>query len=794
MNLHQKPMRTSRTLGVVLSAAIIALLTLSATAYKTQKGYVKTRGRYTSQGTLVPGKPLSNAVVMIRNSNSTRSDAKGNFSVTLPEQSFYLQNVKKEGYILSDPDVLKRRYSCSATPLVLVLETPQQQADDRLASEKKLRRTLQRKLQAKEDELEALKEENKITTEEYRNALQELYKLQETNEKFISKMAERYSRIDFDELDDFQRQIAAYIQDGELARADSLLNTKGSMDDREAEINRLREANTQRREEIAKEQQDLEASEDLAATKLADFGADCYNRFQISRLELKNDSAAYWLERRANADTTNIDWQLDAGLFLSDYLADYDKALRFYHIALNLAEKAKDYRSWGVSLNNIGVVYGIIGNYKASLENHEQALIIQLLNLGEYHPDVAASYNNLGCVYMDTGRYDTAMENYEKALQIKLNIFGDKHPDVAISYLNIGSLFYYERKYTAASEYYEKALKIYLYFWGEENPLVATTYNNIGLLYLQKGEYDTSLENFEKAKDIMINVYGENHPDVAGSYNNIGGLFYSKEDYPAALENHKKSLSILLDIFGNKHPYVAISYSNIGDIYDLQGDFYHSIESYKKAQKIWLSVFEETNENVVTSYANIGLAYSHLGNYDAAIENLRTGLKLQLSISGESNSNVATFYNHIANVYFNKQEYDKALTYYEKALGVWESIYGKNHPYVIMSYYSIGNTYSYLGNFSAVFENYDRILYTQIDNQIESDPDVLNAFNSVVNACIDLGGFYLNFGNWSNGVKFLEKALKTSIEIFGENHPYTIAAKENIEQVKNITAGEPSYE
>ena len=86
--------------------------------------------------------------------------------------------------------MLTKQYDYSTNPLILVLETPEQLTDDKLASERKIRRTLQRQLQQREDEIEDLKEQNKITREEYQQALQQLYAQQETNEKLIGEMAE----------------------------------------------------------------------------------------------------------------------------------------------------------------------------------------------------------------------------------------------------------------------------------------------------------------------------------------------------------------------------------------------------------------------------------------------------------------------------------------------------------------------------------------------------------------------------------------------------------------------------
>lgn len=607
-------MRTSRTFGIVLSAAIIALLTLSATAYKTQKGYVKTRGRYTSQGTLVPGKPLSNAVVMIRNSNSTRSDAKGNFSVTLPEQNFYLQNVKKDGYILSDPDVLKRRYSCSAGPLVLVLETPQQQADDRLASEKKLRRTLQRKLQAKEDELEALKEENKITTEEYRNALQELYKLQETNEKFISEMAERYSRIDFDALDDFQRQIAAYIQDGELARADSLLNTKGSMDDREAEINRLREANTQRREEIAKEQQELEASENLAAAKLADFGADCHSRFQISRLELKNDSAAYWLERRANADTTDIDWQLDAGLFLSDYLADYDKALRYYQTALDHSIKTNGEQSLTTALiyNNIGTTLGQQGRYAEGQKYLKQAIkILEAIGLDK-GSHMLTVLSNLANSYNLLGDYDKSLEMLTEVLNLRLALLGNRHPDVARSYLNLGNDYYMRQEYSEALDCYKKALDVAQDSKINDGLLLAAIHDNLGLAYGDFEMYDEAFKSLQSALELKNKELDDRHPQIAKSYNNLGSLMIFTENHSKARDYFIHAAKILDKPIYLPTQDMATTLNGLGMLDSLEGNYESALSNYEKALEILSSSFPSHHPYILSLQRRINELKSKL--------------------------------------------------------------------------------------------------------------------------------------------------------------------------------------
>ena len=50
-----------------------------------------------------------------------------------------------------------------------------------------------------------------------------LYEEQESNEQLISEMAKRYSELNYDQLDEFYRQVSSFIEDGELVKADSML-------------------------------------------------------------------------------------------------------------------------------------------------------------------------------------------------------------------------------------------------------------------------------------------------------------------------------------------------------------------------------------------------------------------------------------------------------------------------------------------------------------------------------------------------------------------------------------------
>jgi len=641
----------NKLLRYVLTFAIISLLSFGVIAYNVQTGYVKTRGRLDASGKVIPGKRISNVLIVIKGGNSAKSDASGDFSLKVPANNFYLSNIKKENYIVSDPDILSKSYSCSPNPLLLVLDEPAVQVDDRLASERKLRRTLQKRLQEREDEIETLKEQNKITQDEYHKRLQKLYAEQESNEKFIAEMADKYSKMDFDQLDEFQARMAALIQNGELARADSLLRTKGSMDDREAEINRLRNANKEERIELNQREENLKRSEQMQQQLLTDFGADCYSHFEICKLKCDNDSAAYWIERRAQADTTNVDWLFDAGAFIHEYLADYPQALQYYHRALSraTAQFGENHPDVATCYNNIGNVYNIQGDYTRALEYYDKALKI-LLHNDENHPDVATSYNNIGILYSSQDNYTRAWEYYDKALKIRLQIFGENHPDVAACYNHIGSVYYYQGDYTRALEYYDKALKIQLLKLGENHPDVAACYNHIGAVYDSQGDYTRALEYYDKALKIRLLKLGENHPYVATCFYNIGLVYYRQGDYSQALENYDKALKIQLQIFGENHPDIAERYNNIGAVYDSQCDYTRALENFEKALKIRLQIFGENHSDVAKNYGCIGLVYDSQGEYTRALEYLERALTISHNFFDDNNSFIIDLKNFIQEV------------------------------------------------------------------------------------------------------------------------------------------------
>lgn len=517
---------------------------------QTQQGYIKTKGRMDAQGKLLPGHGLKGATVSIQGRTAVLVDQDdGSFSFPVTASQFRLDSVKKKGYQLVDHDVCPKTYTYSKNPLYVVMETPDQQLQDQLTAEKKIRRNLQKQLQDKEDEIDALRARQKISEDAYRQALQQLYQDQEQNEQLIKDMAKRYAELDYDQLDAFYRQVSYFIENGELVKADSLLKTKG-------DLSRQVEEQLQQSQAIREREAELDKAKAVHDAEQEELARRCYSYFETNAAQHKNDAAARYLALRAKLDTTNVEWQTVAGLFFSDYLADYNTALTYYQSALKqvLASEGLMSRWAALLLGNIGAISTHIGDYNSALSYHKNALTITRQLFGEYDPETAQCYDHVGAALNDLGEYHEALEYHNKALSIWRSVLGDRHPDLAQCYNNTGSTYYYLGETGKALEYHKKALEIRKTAFGESHPIVAIDYNNIGTVYSDQGDFVSAMTYLGKALDIWKSALGERHPDIAQGYNNIGVVYYLQGNYEEAKSYFERALDILRPILGDQHP------------------------------------------------------------------------------------------------------------------------------------------------------------------------------------------------------------------------------------------------
>lgn len=585
---------------------------LSLTA-QTQNGYVKTKGRLGSNGSVIKGTRLSGAMVTVKGRNAVLSGNNGKFTLTIPSRTYYLQNVQKQGYVIVDPDVLSHQYSYSKDPLVLVLESQGQQTDDSLAAARKIRRTLQRRIQEKEDELEALKAKHKVTEEEYRKQMKEILNTQQSNEKLIGDMAERFSRIDYDLLDEFNTRISSYILDGKLEKADSLLKTKGDINTRSAELRQLQEQNVKEEAEIAKRKMRLEKNKELAQKELNDLAQDCFSKYEIFKMQHKNDSAAYYIKLRADLDTTNVEWLLEAGIFVKDYLANYKETEQILTNAENrFTKQISDYKYPAIKVYiNFSSLYYTTGQYQKSIDYSFKALSLINEDMPNYLKFYSAICGNIGSSYQYLDRWDDAQEYLKKSLQTCIDAFGEYHKETAICYSNLGIFYQRINQDSLALPYYLKALEI-----GQRDTIACYEeldyfFNNLAVAYNKMRDYESAEIYSQMALERRKALYGENHPSLAVIYHNSGVRKMRQKQYGEALTHFAKATNIWENTYGEEH-HLIDAYGTIGQVYELKGDLNQALTYYEKGADVGIKYYGRDNSEAWVLLPSICMALENL--------------------------------------------------------------------------------------------------------------------------------------------------------------------------------------
>ena len=647
----------------------ILVLTLSLVIItpfaQTQQGYVKTKGRMVN-GKHVAGKGLPGATVNIHGSNSVGvKKANGLFSFLVTNKSFVVQSVQKKGYTLVDADESCKKYEYSKNPIYLVMETPENLKDDQIASERKIRRSLQKQLHEREVELDSLRKLEEISQKDYQNALDSLYASMYENERLIREMSVRYAKIDYDQIDDFYMLVTTCIENGELAKADSLLRSKGNVEEQAAKLKEKESIISESRKRIEK------AAEVLTADK-EELAKRCHSFYDKFILQHKYDSAYHYLKIRAALDTMNIKWQEDLDIVLNYLLQDYANALiykkRIYNLCrekygegnvltiealMNIAQTCH-YAAWEdkaimyaeIALKSLddtstdgqiekakiysfmGEVYGdgFINQTSIALDMYKQSL--ELVNrLGNHGKEIAAKvHDNLGDLYLLMNDYDKAKHHYFQADSVYSDSANEERTCKTMR--KLGSLFLAQNDKERGIDFYKSVILLHIETYGKD-PIIANDMRIIANAYSELKDIDNALKYYNDALTIDKNFWGENHSNVGLTYRKMGELFHENQP-DKALEYFNLSLRSLIPIYGNNHHEVSQTYRSMGIAYRSKKQYKESIDCFDKARTIDLALYGEDGQRIMVDCAGIGNCYMEIGDFAKACEYLQRAYNISM--------------------------------------------------------------------------------------------------------------------------------------------------------------------
>ncbi|MBQ8464228.1 MAG: tetratricopeptide repeat protein [Prevotella sp.] len=529
-------------------ALTVCLWAALAVVAQTQQGFVKTKGRMVN-GQHVAGQGLPGATVTIQGRSAVAvKNANGSFSFPVSGKSFRVQGVQKKGYQLVDADATAKAYHYSPNPIFFVMEMPEQQMEDLLIAQEKISQGLKKQYQRSLAENRRLREENRISQEEYEKNLQQIINEQNNSGKLIKEMAERYASMDYDQLDEFGQRISELILNGDLQEADSMLKTKGDISSRADIFRREWQVLNDEKENLAQQRQKTVQARELLQKKMEELATDCYSKAEIFKMQFMVDSAMHYLRQRAELDTMRSDWTYNFAYYCyennyySQAISGCERILALYPQEPLLETKTL-----------LGIVYHLTGQRGKSTalfeDLVEQRQLIYASNPGTAD-QLATSLMNLGNTYKETGRYDDAERVYSESLKLKRQLAHDTEGefDVATTLYNLATLYLNQSRFAEAEPYLQEAQTIYRRCIDrdpsnlEYQEDLAHLLRMIGAMYHETQRQKEGIQLAEESVDICQEL-AERNPQkynlsLSSSLSTVAAIYkdtYRMDDYEATL-------------------------------------------------------------------------------------------------------------------------------------------------------------------------------------------------------------------------------------------------------------------
>lgn len=202
------------------------------------------------------------------------------------------------------------------------------------------------------------------------------------------------------------------------------------------------------------------------------------------------------------------------GMTSSD-AGNYNRALGFYQMALQLCDRIGDTNHESYINGNLGSAYNALGDPQNAKKYIEKALTFHINNKN-YKP-IHVNYTNLGVLYGNANNLDKARECYEKALE-----------------------------YCALSQHL---------------PSRAINLSNLGTVYARQNDLDTALKCFKEAYDLNLELkhLAKSSTDLI----NISRVYFEWKDYDKAFGYGKQSEEVAMasgSLSAQMLVYQALSY------------------------------------------------------------------------------------------------------------------------------------------------------------------------------------------------------------------------------------------
>lgn len=364
-------------------------------------------------------------------------------------------------------------------------------------------------------------------------------------------------------------------------------------------------------------------------------------------------------------------------------LSDFNRAISFYQLAKDVAQRVEDKRSTGDLLGHLGITYDELGDSQHAIKFYEQALVIAQ-EVGD-KPNEGKWLGNLGRAYHNLSDVDNAIRCYERALAIAQEV-GDKRAEG--KWLgNLGLVYYRLGDARRARTYHEQSLEVADETGDQKMKINAL--GNLGIVAVILGNFELAISYFERAL-MTAREIGDRKSE--GTWlGNLGITHKNFGNLQIAIKYSKEALVIAQEVGDKRNEMNWLN--NLGIINKNLGNMENAIKYYEQVLAATRETGDKRLEGAVLG--NLGVAYAELKDYQSAIQHYEKALTIAREIGDQRHKGVwlgrlAFSYNALGNV-------QSALKYANESLAIAREMGAKDNEgrslgYLGQIYFTLGET------------------------------------------------------------------------------------------------------
>jgi tetratricopeptide (TPR) repeat protein len=314
-----------------------------------------------------------------------------------------------------------------------------------------------------------------------------------------------------------------------------------------------------------------------------------------------------------------------------------------------------------------------------------EAVAIMARELGEEHPDHAASLIQRGRALAQLGENRAAEDCFRRAFAI-LEALPTGIP--AIDQLAVGALVELshvlrgEGRYGETRPLLEKALAMAKERLGPESEPTAWTLNAFGMLCKYDGSFAEGERHYRRALSILDKLYGEQHLDRATILHNLGGIAHARGDFAAGEPPARQAYEMVLAATGPDDLRVAIEGAAWAALVEGVGRLEEAREIYLRALATFERVYGEEHYEVAVTLNNLAGVADELGQPEEAERLYRRTLQMKEKLLGDPHPDTALTRHNLASFLARHGRPAEALPLSRAAAATFARLLPPDHPKV----------------------------------------------------------------------------------------------------------------